>query len=446
MAPTFEDLLHRASANENPFRYVNELIEQALHPSTPTCTAPALVFFGIVYGANILVCLAILIIPLHRGPASKKKYQSPWKSYYIAGSGMPYYIPNRRVGLFMAILQLITCVISEIYVAMLYYSAKSPRFQRATFALVWVEIRWLPMYLGIWSTAWASFAFCLCSARSTLHRFLHFKPIVFNSFCFSFAILVFLLSIYWTVLQLTFLKSSYEQYDIFFKQIHSAILQWDHNGGIDLPSSDMNKLTESYDMYVRSSKATLKHTRSTYLFWTATAIPILTFYAISVWALLSLVLGCAKVASGKISVLEHFQSDTLNTDNESPRTSTDFVMKGQERKESLSGSNGTYLRRKYINLVAQSSCLFLGLFFDTSVGIYRLATGNQSILHRKTRATMALLGFGGSMFIFAAMTIQCYYMITEKKGQKASTVPTNELITRPFPIQFRTSIERSTSR
>lgn len=86
MAPTFEELLHRAPANENPFRFVNELIEQALHPSTPTCAAPALVFFGIVYGANILVCLAILIIPLHRGPASKKKYQTPWKSYYIAGS------------------------------------------------------------------------------------------------------------------------------------------------------------------------------------------------------------------------------------------------------------------------------------------------------------------------------------------------------------------------
>ncbi|EGG07518.1 uncharacterized protein MELLADRAFT_116242 [Melampsora larici-populina 98AG31] len=444
MAPTFEDLLHRAPANENPFRFVNELIEQALHPSTPTCAAPALVFFGIVYGANILVCLAILIIPLHRGPASKKKYQTPWKSYYIVGSNVPYYIPNS--GLFMAILQLFTCVISEIYVAMLYYSAKSPRFQRATFALVWVEIRWLPMYLGIWSTAWASFAFCLCSARSTLHRFLHFKPLVFNSFCFSFAILVFLLSIYWTVLQLSFLKAAYYQYDIFFKQIHSAIIQWDHNGGIDLPSSELNQLTESYDMYVRSSKATLKHTRSTYLFWTATAIPILTFYAISVWALLSLVLGCAKVASGQISVLEHFQSDISQTDTESLRTSTDFVIKPQERKESLNGINGKYLRRKYINLVAQSSCLFFGLFFDTTVGIYRLATGNQSILHQKTRVIMTLLGFGGSLFIFLAMTIQCYYMITEKKGQKILAVPTNEPTITQFPIQFRTSIERSTSR
>ncbi|KAG0141725.1 hypothetical protein CROQUDRAFT_51288 [Cronartium quercuum f. sp. fusiforme G11] len=434
-----QELLQRSPPNTNPFQFVHDLIARVLLPRTPNCAAPALVFFGIVYGANILVCLAILIIPLHRGPTSRKKYQSPWQVHHIPESTTPYYIPNS--GLCMAVFQLITCVISEIYVAMMYYSAKSQSFQRATYALVWVEIRWLPMYLGVWATAWASFAFCLCTSERTLYRSLHLNPLVFNSLCFLFATALFTLAVYYTVRQLTLLTSSYAQHDIFFKNLHLAIDQWNRTRGKPLPEPTLINLERTYESFVNSVRVSMAHTRSTILFWTICAIPIFLVYAVSVWAFLTLVRGCTDVATGKISVLDHCKA-VIEPGTKDQDISSDLDVKCNNTDQITLSGMGNYLKRKYIYLATQSSCLSLCLCFHIAVGIFRLAAGDKVIYDGNVRAAVALLNFGGSCFIFLAMTIQCYHMVTDKKGERKSEILANEERVINYPIQVSSVKEK----
>lgn len=124
--PSLQEIQKRAPPNTNPFRFVDEVVKKALHPQTPNCTAPALLFFGVVCGANILICLAILIIPLHRGPAAKKKYQTPWSRQYVPGSKSRISLPIGQTLSLQTLIALTSIVISKVIPHIIFPTGRSP--------------------------------------------------------------------------------------------------------------------------------------------------------------------------------------------------------------------------------------------------------------------------------------------------------------------------------
>lgn len=72
------------------------------------------------------------------------------------------------------------------------------------------------------------------------------------------------------------------------------------------------------------------------------------FYALSVWALLALLRGCADVASGKVSVLDHCKTGEEQVCN-FPVTYSDSVVYRVQSNETGSSESGSsiFLRRKY---------------------------------------------------------------------------------------------------
>lgn len=197
---------------------------------------------------------------------------------------------------------------------------------------------------------------------------------ILNVFCFFFAIAILVSAVYWTILQLTLVSSSYAQHDLFTQELRLAIDHWDSTREETLPAKDSYNLNSTYKLFADSVNASFDHTRSTTFFWTMSSIPILLvrefffffffnsrfypvsidiilrnqFYALSVWALLALLRGCADVASGKVSVLDHCKTGEEQVCN-FPVTYSDSVVYRVQSNETGSSESGSsiFLRRKY---------------------------------------------------------------------------------------------------
>ncbi|KAG0141724.1 hypothetical protein CROQUDRAFT_663457 [Cronartium quercuum f. sp. fusiforme G11] len=407
---SLESLLQLAPTGVNPFAFVEVLIEKALHPEHPPYMKGVLRFFGAVYVLSMIVCSAILIIPWCRGQRDRAKYQWLWKKLDIEAGSTPYHMPNG--GLSMAILQLISSLISGLYVVMLYYSIDSPQVDRRSYGLIWADIRLLPMYLGFWLTAWASFAFSITSPRKTLSRHLSPKPVFFNAFCFLFAFIIVIFGIYFTVYQLKELSKSYALHDIFIEKLHYLGDQWNHTSGTVVLTNEIFKLEMAYKACALSTLAILVQTEKTGLFWAIAAAPVLAFYGIALWAFLTLLRGSAQIASGKVSVLDHHKVTVQDKGSSTPMDSV-IVKIDSNRSEPQKRNDADNLARTYQSMAIRAVLLSTFLIYDLITAGIHLHAKHEALSDGKTRAMIKILRFSGSLPILFAMATQCYYLFTD---------------------------------
>ncbi|KAG0140048.1 hypothetical protein CROQUDRAFT_726329 [Cronartium quercuum f. sp. fusiforme G11] len=179
----------------NPFQKDYDAIKSNAFPTLPSWAYPILIIFAIWRGLVMLSCIAIFVIPLHKGRASRKKHlwlirrrfdcQDKKKAKlmsrcHASGTGMiPFLVPNRCM--VMAISEF---VCNGLYLAL---------------ACVNYLVR---SYVGIWVAGWALSYACLCDlrgdGRNRAARILN--PLVFNFTWLTWSVLTVGVNIYWAIL------------------------------------------------------------------------------------------------------------------------------------------------------------------------------------------------------------------------------------------------------
>ncbi|KAH9808193.1 hypothetical protein DFH28DRAFT_997921 [Melampsora americana] len=183
----------------NPFTDQISMAKQIIDPQFPSWALNVLIIFAVMRGILMISCVAILIIPVIKGPISRKKHFFFFRRMYPeAWRGMPYLVPNRSMIL----------VICELVSSALYFAAACDNYLVYSESAIgqgrsgyFLPLCWLPSYLGIVLASWSLCHACLCDVEgkktNKLSRIL--TPNLYNSIWISWTILAISLTAYWTI-------------------------------------------------------------------------------------------------------------------------------------------------------------------------------------------------------------------------------------------------------
>lgn len=190
-----------SAAINNPFSYQLEVAKELMYPQFPSWALALLIVFGVMRGIIILICAAIILTPVFKGVASRKKHLFLIRRVYMEhGQQMPYIVPNRSM-----IIALCELVSSTLYVITAYSNYRydsEPDYPRGPvgYVFTWYGIAWLPAYLGIWLSTWSLIHACLSNVEGTGNKGTRFLiPVVFNSIWKSWSLVVIGVTSFWAV-------------------------------------------------------------------------------------------------------------------------------------------------------------------------------------------------------------------------------------------------------
>ncbi|KAH9820472.1 hypothetical protein DFH28DRAFT_923766 [Melampsora americana] len=193
--------------NANPFREQIIVVARILNPQFPSWALAILIFFAILRGILILVCASIMVIPLWKGPASRKKHWFLFRRIYPQlGRGIPYVVPNRSM--VIAVCELCSSVL---------YSAVNFKTYK---------------HLGIahGDRGWY-LALCLCDVTdvksSRLPRLL--TPIVYNTTWISWSIITIALIAYWAIRMGRHMFDAQRTCDRLLELLKRAAISWERH-------------------------------------------------------------------------------------------------------------------------------------------------------------------------------------------------------------------------
>lgn len=188
----------------NPFRMQIIQIERIINPQFPAWALAILIFFAVMRGILIVVCIAIMVIPLGKGPASRKKHWFLFRRIYSRpGRCTPYVVPNRSM--IIAVGELCSSILYMVAACENYEIYKHLGLRPGSigwYLILWYGLTWLPSYIGIMLSAWSLCYACLCDVaeikNSRFPRML--TPAVYNAAWSSWLIISIALMAYWSIL------------------------------------------------------------------------------------------------------------------------------------------------------------------------------------------------------------------------------------------------------
>lgn len=185
----------------NPFTDQLRSVRTMMYPQFPDWALTLLVAFAIMRVMIILACTAILLMPIFKGAASRRKHFFLIRRVYPKeGKGMPYLVPNRCM--IIAICELLS---SMLYVMTAYsnYRFDSTReYPQGPkgYLITWYGSSFLPAYIGIWISVWSMVHACLSNIGGKTHSASRFiTPPVYNIVWISWPLLVIGVIGYWAV-------------------------------------------------------------------------------------------------------------------------------------------------------------------------------------------------------------------------------------------------------
>ncbi|KAH9811048.1 hypothetical protein DFH28DRAFT_983524 [Melampsora americana] len=185
----------------NPFKDQLRLVRTMMYPQFPTWTLILLIAFAIMRLMIILACTAILLMPLFKGAASRRKHLFLIRSVYPKeGKGMPYLVPNRCM--IIAICELLSSILYVMTSYSNYEFDSNPEYPQGPkgYLITWYGTSFLPSYVGIWISVWSMVHACLSNVGGKTNSAARFiTPSVYNSVWISWTLLVIGVTSYWAV-------------------------------------------------------------------------------------------------------------------------------------------------------------------------------------------------------------------------------------------------------
>ncbi|EGG01761.1 uncharacterized protein MELLADRAFT_72899 [Melampsora larici-populina 98AG31] len=272
----------------NPFKFELELIEGMVNPRFPSWALAILILFATMRGMLILVCIAIMVIPLGKGHASRKKHWFLFRRIYKQpGRGIPYVIPNRSM----------IIVVCELCSSCLYLVAACENYKTyrrsgikegssGWFLTLWYGLTWIPSYLGIMMAAFSLCYACLCDVngnrKSKIPQLL--TPIVYNSAWTLWTIITISSMAFWTF-RTTRALSELEAACIHtFKLLQRGADAWDAD-----PSQMPPRGISNSQLYIiRAAQKSASVIDGWAITWVVLAVSLAVFYLFTVQLLIRL--------------------------------------------------------------------------------------------------------------------------------------------------------------
>lgn len=187
----------------NPFEEQLSMAREMVYPQFPRWALVLLLLFAVMRGTTILICVGIILVPVFKGPESRKKHFFLIRRVYpkgMSGNDVPFLVPNRCM--IIAICELFSSFIylMTAYSNYIYDSATEYPHGLTIYLVTWYCLAWLPAYLGIWFSTWSLVHACLRNVDGTPNRRLRFlTPRVYNVIWTSWPIIVVVIAAYWAV-------------------------------------------------------------------------------------------------------------------------------------------------------------------------------------------------------------------------------------------------------
>lgn len=216
----------------NPFRIQLDIAEKTIVPHFPSWALDVLILLAVMRGIIILSCISIMVIPLFKGSASRKRHYTLIRRVYPQQwTKKPYLVPNRCM--VIAICETMSGALYILSAIGSYQFYSGTEFSQGpmTYISTWYGLEVLPSYVGIWLSAWSLVHACLCDVagqkNSRLSRLL--TPSLYNSLWISGTVFVIIVHAYWAI-RTTLLFSQLESSIVHtLKLLKRAVKLWDLN-------------------------------------------------------------------------------------------------------------------------------------------------------------------------------------------------------------------------
>ncbi|KAG0152145.1 hypothetical protein CROQUDRAFT_56115 [Cronartium quercuum f. sp. fusiforme G11] len=401
--PSLAAITASIPADINPYNYLADLIQEGTYPPVDNSVYTILQTFAVVYAFLILVCVSLLIIPISKGPKGRRKHLWVIRRRYLPNKATPLIIPN--AGIVVTISQLLASLIFECYIVISYQSLKSPEFSQQGYRYVWLQICWLPGYIGFWFTAWNAMTTYICSPKRDLNsresRWLN--PTLLNCICVLFPVFVAIQSVVGAVFHGIICSQLTKSYKDLIYGLNAAAVQWPLNR-----NGDIKSLSVLLEIYQTSLNEFLNVLEVTAYVWAVIGAIAAMFYATTVLMLLKLTRPCLR--SGP----SHSKAQrVMRIEQKGSYFDPDHAQFSKERP--LGSSRRTDpLRKGYYFLVGHFSLMLIGLVWDCVVGLL-LATQTRKNIHDPSYRGMAVwITVIGAGFISAGMLFQSWRSFTDR--------------------------------
>ncbi|KAH9811049.1 hypothetical protein DFH28DRAFT_901413 [Melampsora americana] len=364
------------AANKNPFSYQHEVSKELMQPQFPSWALALLIVFGVMRGIIILICGAIILTPVFKGAASRKKHFFLIRRVYLNnGQKTPYIVPNRSM-----IIALCELLSSALYVITAYsnyrYDSDTEYPQGPLGYLL------MCAYLGIWISAWSLTHACLSNVDGTTNKRTRFlTPAAYNSIWISWSLLVIGVTSFWAIRSVRVLISIERNMLQASSMLNEAANSWDIDHSFSgIPIVTLSELRHSLfglqDQLKRISWGWAAC-------WISFAFVLVAFYLITVRSLLRMLRELLRIRDLEIWT-QHSRSTIWSE-----------------------------VEREICFLSGSSIALTLAIFSQICVSIYQSLSGAH-LTHLKWRIGSSIIIQLPGVFMVPAQLLQSWRLFSER--------------------------------
>ncbi|PLW20822.1 hypothetical protein PCANC_08409 [Puccinia coronata f. sp. avenae] len=409
----------------NPYIRLLEQIDRVTFPEYTGPVRKVLIAFGSIHAATVLVCIAVMLIPLRRGPEARKKFTWILRKKYVPYISTPYHVMNS--GLIIVVSQLLSSLIFVTYIIIDYYSLNSTSFVlRACLHVCW-ELCLLPGYFGLHVTAFCSLYTYLCSPRySSKRRRVFSHPVFLNILFYGLPIITTLQTAGWSVALALAVRNQAFSYNKLAAHLRYGASYWKpgqnpnnpvHRRAASLLAKFLQRGKNFSTCWVWSSRN-----------WSVIAVGLAIFYAVTVANLLHVLRTCLKASHST----PHFHRNMRRMDKLEPQVPS-YIRENLESPVSRMtlpdvpiDSSKSYprslqkqpsvkeLKDGYIYLIVYCSIMLLDLLIHVTCTIIRTVHFEQAIVDKRWRSKTTWLVLLGSTLASVAMLFHSWRIFTER--------------------------------
>ncbi|KAH9821916.1 hypothetical protein DFH28DRAFT_536396 [Melampsora americana] len=271
----------------NPFSSQLQIARTAIIPHFPSWSLNVLILLAVIRGIIILSCISIMVIPLFKGAASRKRHYTLIRRVYPQqGKKTPYLVPNRCMIIAICETMSGTLYILSAIGSYEFYSGGKFLEGPMTYISTWYGLEILPGYIGIWLSGWSLVHACLCDLdgkkNSRFSRFL--TPSLYNSLWILGTALVIAVHTYWAFRTTVIFSQLESAIHHAFRLLERAVKVWDTNHNISgIPVGRILVAFQKLNQYQDPLKSTVIGWAGT---WASFLIVLTIFYLVTVRLLL----------------------------------------------------------------------------------------------------------------------------------------------------------------